>query len=141
MREAPPRRNRRRITAALVGLLLLVGAGWVAQNQWGGSATDQLPGAESGLPITPLSELPAEARQTWRLIQRGGPFPERQDGTVFGNREGLLPAREHGYYREYTVPTPNSPDRGARRLVTGEGDELYYTPDHYRSFVVVDPDR
>ncbi|WP_028850932.1 ribonuclease domain-containing protein [Thermocrispum municipale] len=140
MRDAP-RRNRRRITAALVGLLLLVGAGWLVQNQWGESATDQLPGSESGLPVKALSELPDQARQTWELIKAGGPFPERQDGTVFGNREGLLPDHEPGYYREYTVPTPDSPDRGPRRLVTGQSDELYYTPDHYRSFVVVDPNR
>ena len=140
MREAP-RRNRRRITAALIGLLLLVGGGWLLQSQLGKSSDEQLPGSGSGLPVEQLSELPAEVDQTWRLIQAGGPFPERQDGTVFGNREGLLPAQERGYYREYTVPKPNSPDRGPRRLVTGESDELYYTPDHYQSFVVVDPSR
>ncbi|MDQ3988514.1 MAG: ribonuclease N, partial [Actinomycetota bacterium] len=71
----------------------------------------------------------------------GGPFPYEQDGTTFGNREGLLPDRERGWYREYTVPTPGEDDRGARRLVTGGERELYYTDDHYDSFVAVDPDR
>jgi len=81
-----------------------------------------------------IAQLPPEARNTLRLIERGGPFPYRKDGTVFGNRERLLPANPRGYYREYTVPTPGSRDRGARRIVTGEQGERYYTADHYRSF-------
>lgn len=80
--------------------------------------------------------LPAEARDTIALIKRGGPFPHHQDGGVFGNREGRLPERPRGYYREYTVATPGEDDRGARRIVTG-GDPAeiwYYTADHYDSF-------
>lgn len=80
--------------------------------------------------------LPAEAATTVRAIQRGGPFPYRQDGAVFGNREGLLPARARGYYREYNVPTPGLEHRGARRIVTGGTPPAawYYTGDHYQSF-------
>jgi ribonuclease T1 len=81
-----------------------------------------------------LSALPPEARQTLELIQRNGTFPHRQDGRTFGNREKRLPIRAHGYYREYTVPTPGARDRGARRIVAGNGGEFYYTDDHYRSF-------
>ncbi|WP_242112764.1 ribonuclease domain-containing protein [Luteimonas aquatica] len=80
--------------------------------------------------------LPEEARDTLRLIERGGPFPHRQDGSTFQNREGRLPAQPRGYYREYTVRTPGSRDRGARRIVAG-GDpprEFFYSDDHYRSF-------
>jgi ribonuclease T1 len=80
------------------------------------------------------SALPPEARQTIALIRKGGPFPYQRDGAAFGNREGILPRREHGYYREYTVRTPGARDRGARRMVAGRGGELYYTEDHYRSF-------
>ncbi|NSL55283.1 ribonuclease domain-containing protein [Uliginosibacterium aquaticum] len=80
------------------------------------------------------SELPPEARDTLRLIERGGPFPYRKDGVVFQNRERRLPAQARAYYREYTVPTPGSRDRGARRIVTGEAREYYYSADHYRSF-------
>ena len=83
---------------------------------------------------TSTSALPAEARQTLALIKAGGPFPYQQDGRVFGNREGLLPKRERGYYREYTVKMPGAKDRGARRIVAGRGAEYYYTDDHYRSF-------
>jgi ribonuclease T1 len=82
----------------------------------------------------PAAQLPKEARQTLELIRRGGPFPYRQDGTVFGNRERLLPQRERGYYREYTVPTPGSRDRGARRIVAGKSSDYWYTEDHYNSF-------
>jgi ribonuclease T1 len=81
-----------------------------------------------------LSTLPVEAQQTIRLIKAGGPFPYQRDGAVFGNREGLLPKRERGYYREYTVRTPGARDRGPRRIVAGRGGEYYYTDDHYRSF-------
>jgi ribonuclease T1 len=81
-----------------------------------------------------VKALPAEARQTLALIQAGGPFPHARDGVVFANREGLLPRRERGYYREYTVATPGRRDRGPRRVVAGRGGEYYYTDDHYRSF-------
>jgi ribonuclease T1 len=85
-----------------------------------------------------VSQLPPEARATLALIRSGGPFPYSKDGTVFGNREGLLPKRPRGYYTEYTVRTPGATNRGARRIVAG-GDprfsgEYWYTADHYQSF-------
>jgi ribonuclease T1 len=80
-----------------------------------------------------INQLPIEAQQTIKLIDRGGPFPYRQDGGVFGNREGRLPPATRGTYREYTVRTPGARDRGARRIITGKKIK-YYTPDHYRSF-------
>jgi ribonuclease T1 len=84
-------------------------------------------------------ELPPEALETLELSAAGGPYPYRQDGGTFGNREGLLPARPFGTYREYTVETPGSPDRGARRLVVGDDRDVYYTDDHYDSFRFVAP--
>ncbi|MDR7253837.1 ribonuclease T1 [Nocardioides sp. BE266] len=89
---------------------------------------------ESGLPIVQVADLPPEAADTLDLIDAGGPFPEDRDGVTFENREDLLPDHPLGYYKEYTVPTPGSDDRGARRIVVGEDGELYYTGDHYRSF-------
>jgi ribonuclease T1 len=87
-----------------------------------------------GLPAVNLADLPPEAAATLALIEAGGPFPYRQDGAVFENREGILPDRSSGYYHEYTVPTPGSADRGARRIVTGENGEMFWTDDHYDSF-------
>jgi len=81
-----------------------------------------------------LSALPPEARATLRRIDQGGPYPYRQDDSVFSNREGLLPSRPSGTYHEYTVVTPGSSDRGARRIVIGRAGERYYTDDHYDSF-------
>lgn len=80
--------------------------------------------------------LPAEATATLRLIERGGPYPYRQDDGTFGNREGRLPRQPRDYYREYTVETPGSPDRGARRIIAGgqPPNEYFYTDDHYASF-------
>ena len=88
----------------------------------------------NALTVVQLDDLPAEASSTLELIDDGGPFPEQRDGVTFENREDLLPDRPMGYYREYTVPTPGSGDRGARRIVAGDDGELYYTGDHYRSF-------
>jgi ribonuclease T1 len=128
--------SSRRITVALVGLVVFVLAGWLVREQ-----LVEEPVA-AGPRVVALSELPAEAAETWRLIERGGPYPyPDDDGSVFENREGLLPAEDPGYYREYTVATPGSADRGQRRLVTGAEQELYYTDDHYESFVLVDLDR
>jgi ribonuclease T1 len=79
-------------------------------------------------------QLPKEAVETAALIKRGGPFPHDRDGITFGNREKILPSRERGWYREYTVRTPGARDRGARRIVAGRDGTLYYTDDHYRSF-------
>jgi ribonuclease T1 len=86
-----------------------------------------------------VGELPAEARDTLRLIERGGPFPYPRDGVVFGNYERLLPQQPRGYYREYTVPTPGAHNRGPRRIVAGRGGDRYYTPDHYRRFLRIQP--
>lgn len=91
---------------------------------------------DSGVPMVELTSVPRQAQQTVALIERGGPFPYAKDGAVFGNRERLLPRQPSGYYREYTVTTPGSDDRGARRIVTGDQDrEFFYTGDHYASFV------
>ncbi|MDF9816396.1 ribonuclease T1 [Streptomyces sp. SPB162] len=85
------------------------------------------------------SALPSQAHHTLDLIDAGGPFPYSQDGVVFRNQEHLLPGHTSGYYHEYTVVTPGSPTRGARRIITGQAvDEDYYTADHYASFNLVD---
>jgi guanyl-specific ribonuclease Sa len=93
--------------------------------------------ARTTSPAAPLPAfLPPEAHRTLALIAHGGPFPHRQDGGVFGNREHLLPSEPRGYYHEYTVETPGAHDRGARRIITGGNPPVvyYYTDDHYRSF-------
>jgi ribonuclease T1 len=104
----------------------------------GAVAWARAPEPTTSAPVA-LAELPEQARNTYRRILSGGPFPYGKDGAVFGNRERLLPARNRGYYREYTVETPGSPDRGARRIVCGGDrptvpDACYYTGDHYASF-------
>jgi ribonuclease T1 len=85
-----------------------------------------------------LAQLPREAVNTLNLIATGGPYPYEKDGVVFGNRERLLPPQRRGYYHEYTVPTPRSRNRGARRIVCGgplkRTDHCYYSDDHYTSF-------
>ncbi len=90
-------------------------------------------------PLVQLAELPAEAMKTHRLILSGGPFPYEKDGSVFGNRERLLPPHPRGFYREYTVRTPGVRSRGARRIICGgkrptAPEACYYTADHYASF-------
>lgn len=96
--------------------------------------------------VVGLSELPVQARDVHRRIHEGGPFRYGKDGSVFGNRERLLPRRPRGFYREYTVPTPGERDRGARRIVCGgkevqQPETCFYTRDHYASFQQIDPRR
>ena len=90
-----------------------------------------------------LDELPRQGVQTYRLIHQGGPFASEKDGTVFGNRERLLPLEKRGYYLEYTVPTPGLRHRGVKRIVCGgqrmTPDICYYTADHYASFRRIQP--
>jgi ribonuclease T1 len=91
-----------------------------------------------------LAALPKQGRSTYDLIIQGGPFPYDKDGTVFGNRERLLPAQKRGYWREYTVKTPWARNRGAKRIVCGGAqpkapDVCYYTQDHYASFQRIVP--
>ena len=93
---------------------------------------------ESSSAVVHIAELPRQGRATYELIRQGGPFPFEKDGAVFGNRERMLPAERRGFYREYTVATPGSRDRGARRIVCGGPPRTphacYYTADHYASF-------
>ena len=90
--------------------------------------------ATSDLPTVPVSQLPAQAVDTLELIDEGGPFPYDRDGVTFQNREGILPSQPQGFYSEYTVITPGSKDRGARRIVAGDDGSRFYTDDHYDSF-------
>ena len=123
--------------AAALRLALFLALAWGC----GFSVQAREPSPGSAIAAIALAELPTEARHTLELIRRGGPFPfPHKDGSTFGNFEKRLPVAARGYYREYTVPTPGSADRGARRIVAGGGDraatsgEYYYTGDHYRTF-------
>lgn len=124
-----------RIIAAVVIAMMVI---TLAASLFGCSASkpDAAPTKDpvSGLLYLPVADLPKEAQQTLELIDKGGPYPYSRDGVVFGNFEKILPRQDRGYYHEYTVQTPGEKDRGARRIVTGKGDERYYTDDHYKSF-------
>jgi ribonuclease T1 len=152
----------RSILSFVLGLVLCLGNAWSHQVGWASLATfgtEPMPASvamalpqpiaapntptllarqpeqrQAQLPTVSVNQLPPEARKTLNLIQQGGPFPFPKDGTVFGNFEKRLPRAPRGYYREYTVITPGLSHRGARRLVTGQQGETYYTSDHYRSF-------
>lgn len=127
------------LATVVVVLALAVGGGvlLLQGHKDGGQKSDRpthARSAERKQSGVQYAALPQEARGTVDRILAGGPFLYSQDGTVFVNREGLLPDRPYGYYHEYTVPTPGASDRGARRIVSGKGTEMYYTADHYRSF-------
>jgi ribonuclease T1 len=106
------------------------------------SARDTTPTTRESTHIL-VSDLPKEGRDVLATIRRGGPYAYSKDGTVFSNRDQRLPKHPRGFYREFTVKTPGSRDRGARRIVCGgkvvkQGpqvlDTCYYTDDHYSSF-------
>ena len=125
----PPRITRIGAAAAVLSALLV-----------GGTVTAGTAGAAtSAVGSICYGDLPSQAHTTLNLIAKGGPYPYSQDGVVFQNRERLLPSQSTGYYHEYTVKTPGSSTRGARRIITGEeSQEDYYTSDHYASFDLVD---
>ncbi|MEQ6435797.1 ribonuclease domain-containing protein [Comamonas sp. w2-DMI] len=122
------------------GLALFLGAAFVlAAPAVQARGTPEPTAFSSGLETIALSDLPREGRTTYARILQGGPFSSDKDGTAFGNRERILPRQPRGYYREYTVRTPGSRNRGARRIVCGgqqpqQPDACYYTSDHYSSF-------
>ncbi|MEU9321158.1 ribonuclease [Streptomyces sp. NPDC048295] len=133
----PPRITTLGGAAALLSVLL-VGAPATAATAPTGS-TASAPISITSVSSICYSALPSQAHDTLDLIDAGGPFPYSQDGVVFQNREGVLPGQSTGYYHEYTVITPGSPTRGARRIVTGERtQEDYYTSDHYATFDLID---
>ncbi|GAB2330341.1 ribonuclease domain-containing protein [Streptomyces griseoincarnatus] len=137
-----PRAARSGAAASLLSALLLGGG---ALSAPAAHAAPARPVAVSATPSVLTvgdichGDLPSEAHDTLDLVGQGGPFPFEQDGTVLQNREGVLPGQDTGYYHGYTVITPGSPTRGARRIVTGEQyHEDYRTADHYTSFDLVD---
>ena len=122
------------VSVVMTGLLLvgLVGActGLV-------HAKGPVPGTSND--TVALAQLPVQGQDMMKLIYAGGPFKFDKDGVVFGNRERILPAKNRGFYREYTVKTPGERTRGARRIVCGglqptAPEACYYTDDHYASF-------
>ncbi|MDN5745118.1 MAG: ribonuclease N1 [Nocardioidaceae bacterium] len=117
-------------------VLLALGVWWVQQGESErGDQSSQSQTTTQHKRSVVLAELPPEAARTVALIDKGGPFPyPGKDGSTFGNFEGLLPQHRRGYYAEYTVPTPGVSHRGARRIIAGDGGELYWTQDHYESF-------
>lgn len=132
MRRSVVKLVRFGLAAVVAGAAL---GGWVAAPD----ALARTPDSPASVPPVALAALPPEARTTHQLILQGGPFPYRKDGTVFFNRERLLPLKPRGHYREYTVKTPGSRDRGARRIVCGgqpptQPEACFYTADHYSSF-------
>jgi len=130
--------NRR---TSWLGLILAVVIAVAIGQRWLPAEVPSTPATSQTVAVD-LTQFPAEERQaiqdTVALIKTGGPFPYRQDDTEFSNRERHLPQQAAGYYREYTVETAGSPDRGARRIVSGRAGELYYTRDHYQTFIRLD---
>ena len=122
--------------------LVLTGLLW-ASALLGGQAFSRQEVADRTQATMSRAKLPRQGLETYDRIFQGGPFPYDKDGSVFGNRERLLPPNTRGYYREYTVKTPSSRNRGTRRIICGgqpkQPDACYYTADHYASFRKIVP--
>jgi ribonuclease T1 len=153
------RRRSARPAAILAALIALAIGWWQQRNAAPPAPQPKPPGVTRGIP-TPSAPAAQErqigdalqklrnvvksdeefgaATETLALIEKGGPYPYRKDGSVFSNREGRLPSKPRGYYREFTVPTSGEGDRGARRIIRGGQGETYYTRDHYATFTRID---
>lgn len=122
-------------TAIIIVIAIFLGREWL-QTELQSTVSSSSPATMAADAIAGFAAEERNAiERTWALIRSDGPFPYSKDGTEFRNREGRLPGKEAGYYREFTVETPGSPDRGARRLVTGRDGDVYYTRDHYQTFI------
>ena len=122
------------VSVVMTGLLLVGSTGACTGLV---HAKGPVPGPSSD--TVALAQLPVQGQDMMKLIYAGGPFKFDKDGVVFGNRERILPAKNRGFYREYTVKTPGERTRGARRIVCGglqpaAPEACYYTDDHYASF-------
>jgi filamentous hemagglutinin len=80
-----------------------------------------------------------DLKPTLDRISAGRSFPHKNDGSIFANKESLLPQQPTGYYTEYVHPTPGVSGPGSQRIVVGKGGEIFYTPDHYSTFIRVNP--
>ncbi|MEV6674401.1 ribonuclease domain-containing protein [Streptomyces sp. NPDC051162] len=135
----PPRFMRTAALAALASALLIGGPAVAATPTAAHPAVTSVTASAQIVGDICYGDLPSQAHDTITLIDNGGPFPYPRDGIVFSNREGVLPQQSSGYYHEYTVKTPGAPNRGTRRIITGEQQhEDYYTADHYETFDRVD---
>ncbi len=126
--------SRIRLVKGLAAMVVAVAAIGTIAVQARSPSSSEIPGTSVA-----LSGLPVQGQEVMERIRQGGPFRYEKDGTVFGNRERLLPRQSRGYYREYTVPTPGLGHRGAKRIVCGgqeprKPDACFYTEDHYSSF-------
>lgn len=76
---------------------------------------------------------------TIKRIETGGSYPHRNDGSIFKNKDQLLPNNALDYYREYVHPTPGFNGPGPQRIVIGRQGEMFYSPDHYETFIPLNP--
>jgi len=79
----------------------------------------------------------ADLQPTLNRIASGGKFPHRNDGSIFKNFEGLLPKQNAGFYREFFHPTSGITGPGPMRIVTGQNGGMWFTPDHYKTFIPI----
>ena len=72
----------------------------------------------------------------------GGGLDDYADGKCiggdrFGNYEGLLPDAPGREYHECDIDTLHAASRGAKRIVYSNDGLIYYTEDHYESFILL----
>ncbi|BDU67918.1 hypothetical protein GETHOR_00190 [Geothrix oryzae] len=133
------RRTLAHLAAGLVALAALLPL--TACGPQGPASPPPAPTAQ--VQVAPSNPLPPHARETLAYIrQHGYAQPGYVGGRIFGNYEGALPRydarRKRIEYREWDVhPRAEGRNRGAERLVTGSDGRVWYTVDHYRTFVEV----
>lgn len=90
--------------------------------------------------------IPQEAYSTWEYVKKYNKAPKGYvGGRRFGNYEKRLPQKtENGQrinYKEWDIyPKKKGQNRGAERIVTSSTGLGYYTPDHYESFILMNPE-
>ena len=142
--------NRNSLVTGLIVVLAVLGYFFLEDNGAGNPSQEQVSNVVSSsdyvVPNQTIYDLDGriafqgdiDLAPSLARIERGETDPHENDGAIFSNREGLLPRHDRGYYREYVVRTSGINHAGPQRLILGEGGEIFYTPDHYESFVRLD---
>lgn len=140
-RAALERGDGRAVGQTLGNVYTNVGVGLAAPEGRLGAAATATRGvtaaeraAASGSSLTSVANL----GYTIERIKSGKTLNYINDGAVFQNKESLLPKKPAGYYTEWVHPTSGIGHAGEQRIVVGKGGEIYYTPDHYKTFVPLD---
>jgi len=115
-----------------------------------GSETEPINSDNPEIPSEKLEDMPENVQESYAHYEstdwEEGSIPEdwhehSSAGKDWGNRDGDLPSESINgdkiTYNEYDVNDCGGGNRDAERFVRGSDESVYYTNDHYHSFIKI----